>query len=194
MCGGIAAIQCSGDLHCVDSPDDDCDPNQGADCGGVCASFTPIPRCGGFVGEQCGAGQMCVDDPSDDCDVGPAADCPGICADAELTTFCGGIAAFECPTGFTCIDDPRDDCDPNNGGADCGGMCVHDPAQGVSCDLSAITCERFEPGCAAGFVPTADGRCYGPCAPIAACACQSASDCPQGTTCSFDVGRCTPFR
>ena len=23
-----------------------------------------------------------------------------------------------------CVDDPSDDCDPNNGGADCGGLCV----------------------------------------------------------------------
>ena len=39
-------------------------------------------------------------------------------------TFCGGIAGFPCPDGQTCIDDPGDDCDPQNGGADCGGICV----------------------------------------------------------------------
>ncbi|QRK07038.1 hypothetical protein JQX13_44460 [Archangium violaceum] len=38
-------------------------------------------------------------------------------------SFCGGIAAIQCPEGFTCVDDPSDTCDPNNGGADCGGIC-----------------------------------------------------------------------
>jgi hypothetical protein len=38
--------------------------------------------------------------------------------------FCGGIAAFTCPGAGVCEDDPRDDCDPENGGADCGGVCV----------------------------------------------------------------------
>ncbi len=38
--------------------------------------------------------------------------------------FCGGIAGFPCPGQGKCIDDPSDDCDPNNGGADCGGICI----------------------------------------------------------------------
>ena len=38
--------------------------------------------------------------------------------------FCGGIAGFPCPDGQTCVDDPSDDCDPQNGGADCGGICI----------------------------------------------------------------------
>lgn len=37
--------------------------------------------------------------------------------------FCGGIAAFECPGAGQCVDDTSDDCDPENGGADCGGVC-----------------------------------------------------------------------
>ena len=40
--------------------------------------------------------------------------------------FCGGIAAIRCPEGYTCVDDPNDDCDPNQGGADCAGICVKD--------------------------------------------------------------------
>lgn len=46
-------------------------------------------------------------------EVGPDPDAP----------FCGGIAGFPCPGEGTCVDDPRDDCDPENGGADCGGLC-----------------------------------------------------------------------
>ncbi|KAK2780922.1 hypothetical protein FQN52_002019 [Onygenales sp. PD_12] len=39
---------------------------------------------------------------------------------------CGGLVSDPdaCAEGQVCIDDPRDDCDPNNGGADCGGICV----------------------------------------------------------------------
>lgn len=41
--------------------------------------------------------------------------------------FCGGIASIRCPDGYTCADDPSDTCDPDQGGADCGGLCVEDP-------------------------------------------------------------------
>ncbi|MBI2894585.1 MAG: beta-propeller domain-containing protein [Deltaproteobacteria bacterium] len=39
---------------------------------------------------------------------------------------CGGFANFQCadPATTECQDDPRDGCDPQNGGADCGGICV----------------------------------------------------------------------
>lgn len=37
---------------------------------------------------------------------------------------CGGIMAPNCGEGFECQEDPRDSCDPQNGGADCGGICV----------------------------------------------------------------------
>jgi hypothetical protein len=49
--------------------------------------------------------------------------------------FCGGFAAIQCPSGLVCVDDPNDNCDPNNGGSDCGGVCVapgHDAT--VKCD------------------------------------------------------------
>jgi hypothetical protein len=50
--------------------------------------------------------------------------------------FCGGIAGFPCPPGLECVDDPNDDCDPNQGGADCGGICVRQqpPPKPPRCD------------------------------------------------------------
>lgn len=39
-------------------------------------------------------------------------------------SMCGGIAAIQCASGYRCVDDPNDSCDPDNGGADCGGICV----------------------------------------------------------------------
>lgn len=77
------------------------------------------PPCGGLLGIQCPSEkQVCIDNPWT---CSQAVDCAGICV---YPTFCGGIAGFPCPKGQTCVDDPRDDCDPNNGGADCGGLCV----------------------------------------------------------------------
>jgi len=40
---------------------------------------------------------------------------------------CGGFAGFLCPAGLICVDNQADSCDPNNGGADCIGICI-DPA------------------------------------------------------------------
>jgi hypothetical protein len=85
----------------------------------------PPPKyksCGGFRIEYvgCPKDQICVDDPyAGGC--GMACDAPGICV---KPVFCGGFAGIQCKGGKICIDDPRDDCDPNNGGADCGGICV----------------------------------------------------------------------
>ncbi|KAL5882853.1 hypothetical protein ACKVWC_001856 [Pyricularia oryzae] len=79
------------------------------DCGG----FRPTPK-------SCARGQVCIDDPyAGGC--GMACDMPGICVEP---TFCGGLANVQCADGKMCVDDNRDDCDPENGGRDCGGICV----------------------------------------------------------------------
>jgi hypothetical protein len=51
--------------------------------------------------------------------------------------FCGGFAGIPCGSGEECIDDPSDDCDPENGGADCGGVCVEQP---VTDPCAAVRC------------------------------------------------------
>jgi hypothetical protein len=111
---------------------------RGENCAGICRSesatqttvtATAPPRptrthqsCGGMRMEPmpCPEDQICIDDPeSDGC--GMACDMPGICV---TTTFCGGYGNVKCKGGKKCVDDPRDDCDPNDGGYDCGGICV----------------------------------------------------------------------
>ncbi len=102
-CGGIAGFQCDGDDICVDDPNDSCDPSaNGADCMGSCRAAI----CSGAT-SRCQAGYHwdqwacnCVEN-----------------------TSCGGFAGFPCAPGKVCIDAP-DSCDPDNGGADCPGMCV----------------------------------------------------------------------
>lgn len=81
------------------------------------------PPCGGFrpTPLECPKGTICVDDPRRG-GCGMACDMPGICVAPRI--FCGGIAAIQCPTGMICIDNPNDGCDPQNGGRDCGGICV----------------------------------------------------------------------
>ncbi len=81
--------------------------------------------------------------------------------------FCGGIAAFPCPDGKVCVDDPNDGCDPMNGGADCGGICVVEPAcPDVMCTLF---CEngfkKDEKGCeiCACNEPEPTATCKGAC-------------------------------
>ena len=37
---------------------------------------------------------------------------------------CAGFLGLSCPQGQVCTDYPGDDCDPDNGGADCGGICA----------------------------------------------------------------------
>ena len=36
---------------------------------------------------------------------------------------CGGITGAPCPAGFVCKDVPGDGCNPQQGGADCPGVC-----------------------------------------------------------------------
>ncbi|MFE8601606.1 hypothetical protein [Archangium violaceum] len=75
--------------------------------------------------------------------------------------FCGGIAGIPCAKGYACVDDPRDNCDPDQGGADCGGICRRqNPAactgqepglRYVSRDPAQCVAIRFT--CKEGFLP-----------------------------------------
>ena len=80
------------------------------------------------------------------------APCPPLpsCVD---TPQCGGFAGIACPGSGMCEDDPRDDCDPQNGGADCGGLC--------ECQLQGVCKDGFvwnaSPG-VCGCVPVGGGN------------------------------------
>lgn len=60
------------------------------------------------------------------------------------------------------------------------------------CDPRKITCRRAAPVCDEGEAPSVEGTCYGPCVPIATCACSSADACPlpEMFTCHLSRGRC----
>lgn len=111
----------------------------------------------------------------------------------EETQFCGGFGNLPCNAGEICVDDPNDGCDPNNGGADCGGMCIPGP----SCE--PVLCELF---CENGFATDENGCEVCSCAePVDTCgpivndyetelaeimACETDDECGQvlvGTSC-----------
>lgn len=145
-CGGFAGLKCPGAGTCVDDPSDSCDPKQGdADCNGVC-------ECSGAA-VLCPAGAIFDNSP-------------GVCACVTKTppppppaVRCGGIAGIQCPGGGKCVDDPNDGCDPNNGGADCGGICQC--IETVSCIIGDVF--DSSPGVCA-CVPKAPPKCPPVCA------------------------------
>jgi hypothetical protein len=57
------------------------------------------------------------------CSTGTSSDPASFSCEGE-EKFCGGIANFQCPEGLQCVDDPSDTCVPEEGGADCSGICV----------------------------------------------------------------------
>jgi hypothetical protein len=88
---------------------------------------------------------------------------------------CGGIAGIPCPGGGKCVDDPTDDCDPNNGGADCVGIC--------SCIETVL--------CVQGFHFDSSPQICG-CVPDAPVTCGGVT-CPRGQVCcNASCGICTP--
>jgi hypothetical protein len=176
-CGGFAGTPCPENLKCVDDPSDDCDPNNGgADCGGVCLCLDNVLCIKGSRFDSSPDVCACVPDPTQDpcaavrCAAGTHCEADGDAASCVADgRFCGGIAGIECPGGGKCVDDPSDDCDPNNGGADCGGVC--------SCieNVLCIKGSRFDSSpdvCACVPDPTQD-----PCAAVR---------CAAGTHCEAD--------
>lgn len=63
FCGGIAGVACAGLGHCVDDPNDDCDPQQGgADCAGICECTQNSLCAKGYHFDSSGEVCTCVPD------------------------------------------------------------------------------------------------------------------------------------
>lgn len=119
---GLDSPACSPDTHCVPDSEDCTDTIK---CPGTCQFTNTYPTCGGHTPNPglCDADSYCGDDPRVPKSCGLSCDVPGICI-PNNPSFCGGFAGFACPDGLFCYDEPDDGCDPQDGGADCGGICL----------------------------------------------------------------------
>lgn len=88
-------------------------------CGGVGVCQTRPEVCTRIYDPVCGCNGVTYGNACEAAAAGVSVSSEGACA----SVFCGGIAGFPCPGSGQCVDDPSDDCDPENGGADCGGVC-----------------------------------------------------------------------
>jgi hypothetical protein len=104
------------------------------------------------------------------------------CKDAP-PQFCGGFGNIQCPEGKVCVDDPDDGCDPNNGGADCGGICV-DPSP---CEAAGGTCHDGLAICDAGTVPSS-ASCGNDFIETTCCLPEE----PSGPSCAGNCGNAAP--
>jgi hypothetical protein len=185
-CGGVAGETCPEGWVCTDSPNDGCDPDaSGADCPGVCEP-APTPEC--QSDEECPrilAPCTACPDGSFACPVSYCRDgrCEAVIESCPNPGFCGGIAGFPCLPGYTCVDDPGDDCDPEQGGADCGGICVREDKPRSCGGFAGEVCpESYE--CADDPGDDCDPEnggadCPGICQPAPSPGCMTDADCPQ---------------
>lgn len=128
---GLKIAPCPADKVCQPKSPKCTDLNR---CLGTCVRPTyPVPAttyasCGGFrvnPAPSCPTGYVCRDDPRQK-GCGMACDMPGICIPNNAPT-CSGITGKPCPEGLDCYDFPGDGCSPDNGGADCIGICLFPP-------------------------------------------------------------------
>ena len=97
--------------------------------------------CLALTGTMLGA-CMVASDPGEDESVGTV--------DQQVkpgTMTCGGFAGLLCPDGYSCVDDPSDRCDPDNGGADCPGICKQDKGKPVGEACNQVTCHAGDYCC-----------------------------------------------
>jgi hypothetical protein len=165
------------------------DPGDPGEPGGGEGGGSSDPGTGGGDRVACGnvtcaAGEVCCNESCGIC-TAPGAGCTKqLCNDSEPPPRCGGFAGFTCPGFGECIDDPSDDCDPENGGADCGGLCTCPPGAGA-----AVLCAQDSPWSSdpnvCGCDSSAGGGTVGETC--------GKNVCPSGQTCcNASCGICAP--
>jgi hypothetical protein len=118
QCGGFAGLSCGEDEFCDYDLDEMCGA---ADHLGTCR---PVPEvCTADFDPVCGCDNHTYSNACQANAAGQSVFSAGACEEPAQVT-CGGFGNLQCPSGTVCVDDPNDGCDEDNGGADCGGICV----------------------------------------------------------------------
>ena len=140
-CQPVAAPECAA-VSCLEGTEcvvvdgrAECQPVLAPECaalscpeGNDCVVVDGVAECQPPEPNPCAA-VLCPVDST--CEV---VDGAGVCT-PPAPPFCGGFAGFACNGSAQCVDDPSDDCDPENGGADCGGVC--------ECNIRALCIQGF---------------------------------------------------
>jgi hypothetical protein len=111
--------------------------------------------------------------------------------DIHEPIVCAGLLGLKCPEGLVCVDAGADDCDPENGGADCPGVCQ--PQDPVGCGgIAGFDCPEGQP-CIDDGADDCDpdeggadcpGICWPP--PVSHCGGLVGIECPMGQVCVDD--------
>jgi hypothetical protein len=128
----------------------------------------------------CGDGETCCNATCGIC-TRPGEGCTKqLCPPEGEPQRCGGFAGFPCPGLGDCVDDPSDDCDPQNGGADCGGICKCSAGPTVLCQ-QGMPFNDDPHVCSCAPPPGSGGQQCGK------------NTCPDGQVCcNASCGICTP--
>ena len=182
------ADDCVSPQPCTTCPDGTPSCEQAECLNGMCVLKHPLcsdpGRCTSDA--ECAVPQSC-----NTCPNGTYSCAQGQCRNGACIAFyppcpepntCGGAAGISCLPGFTCVDSDGDDCDPNQGGADCTGVCRREDEPRKCGSFTGETCP---PGYECADAPNDDcapdsggADCPGFCRPAVSPACASDSDCP----------------